>query len=119
MLDFVTRIRATTLMARGIAEPRLLNTPTELDRAIIKLAGRILPKSEKIVFFFAYGCTPTVDDIAEFLYQHLKKDYEPQTIQEYLKEAHHRIHAEASTSLELNEWQTKFFKSPDKNLKRH
>lgn len=115
MREYVNELKATTLLARGIADDRLLEGTTELDQAIIKLAGRVLQKSEKLVFFFTYICKPTWDDILELLHTHLKKEYKLQTVKDYATSAYDKITSAAKTAPELNEWQTKFSQSQKKN----
>ncbi len=104
-------------MAQGMPDPdfRLVGTPTELDQAIIKLAGRVLPKSERIVFFIAYNCRQTPDDILLHIHRLFKKEYTLETLDKYIRDSRKRISDAAGDAKELFEWRMKFFQSHKKN----
>lgn len=108
MEEFKVRIKIGALLSRGITDSRLINKDTKLDIAISQLAGRVLQTSQKIVFFFAYGCESTMEDIQERLFEDLRKEYEIETVKKYAIEAEKRLISESSNAKEVTEWQTKY-----------
>lgn len=105
-------VKTGVLMSRGLTtDPRLLSRTTALDAAIIRMARRVLPKATRIVFFLLYHCLPTPDDVRRVLREATNKDYKPETIEEYARNARHTIEESAPDSRELDEWILTFSKS--------
>lgn len=95
-------------MALGIVNKKLLEEATPLDVAVLKAAGKALPKSEKIVFFLLYDCTPTWDDLLMLLHTNVQKEYDLSTVQEYARSASQKLQEAAPDSAELKQWRQDF-----------
>lgn len=75
------------MMAAGRTNPDELvddeNAMSPLDKHIIELAQRKLDGSEKTVFFYAYYCQQTWDDISKLFLLHMGKKLKPSTARTY------------------------------------
>jgi hypothetical protein len=102
-------VRLSVLMSRGIVNPAIVATDTELDRAIVSLAARVLPKTQKLVFSVAYYCQPTWSAIVQELEKAYGKTYgDLETVRTTANRALERLTSEAKDAPELAEWQRTF-----------
>jgi len=113
--DYRAHLKVGVLEARGVLDKRLLSTTTELDTTIPKLAARVLSKSERIIFYYAFVCTSTFKEIRELLLKVLEKEYKLDTVETYARDAASKIIEAAQGSRELDEWQAKFSRSQKTN----
>jgi len=66
MKSYKNEVRIEVLTALGTVDAEYLDDvekANDLDRRITRMAGRVLARSEKTAFFFAYHCTPSWEEI--------------------------------------------------------
>ena len=110
--EYRDAIRVGVLLRRGFANPDLLGDPTgkldDLDVAILKLAGRVVPKKPAQVFLYAYDKDLTWDEIRHEVEVRFDVDHDVPTIQRYARRAKERIIEAAEDSLELDDIEIEF-----------
>ncbi len=98
MLEYQNVIRASVLMDRGIVSTEQLDSPSELDKEIIKIASKWLSPAPRMVFYFAFGCAGSWERIQEIYKSRLGKDLDEDTIRRYGTDAKKTIIMKAKKS---------------------
>ncbi|MDH5649900.1 MAG: hypothetical protein OEY67_09630 [Gammaproteobacteria bacterium] len=106
MEAFRRSIKIAVLSSRGIVDDELVEKSSELDKAIAKLAGRSLSKALLLVFYYAYHCHKSWEEIAQILYDRHDKEYSVKTLMDYGSKIERIIGALAESSKEIQAWET-------------
>jgi hypothetical protein len=112
--NYRNKLRIGVLMNLGITDSRLLNETTELDEAIIALAGKELDKAKKYVFFMAYDCANNWDEILDFLLDKIGKELDITTVADYGTKAGKTILDNSINAEDCKKWKTKYLESQKK-----
>jgi hypothetical protein len=115
MESYKSRVKIEVLMSLGIDNSELVTKDTELDIRIVQASRKILPKIEKIVHFYAYGCEETLEEIADHVTSAIKKDYDTEVIRRYINRAIDRLGEFAKSSREIQGWVEEYQKSQEKS----
>ena len=97
-------MRIEVLTALGTVDVEYLGNAKkagDLDRRITRMAGRVLAKSEKTAFFFAYHCTPTWEEIQEHFLSKLGRELKLDSVKRYGNDAVLALRAAARNAPEL------------------
>jgi hypothetical protein len=68
---------------------------------------RVLPKTERTIFFFLYHCVPTWTELLELLRKEVGKDFRLATVQGYARKARALL-VENNNSPEIERWHSNF-----------
>ena len=104
---YVNELRIGVMTAL-IITTKPLDEPSLLDQAIIRTAGKILSKANKIAFFYSFAPTETWKEVAEFYKDHFDKDIKPETVKRYAADAATRIIKNADSAGELKKWLSQY-----------
>jgi hypothetical protein len=105
MLSYENDLRIGISTARGEVDIKRLTTDpgawTELDTKITRLAHRVLNKSVKTAFFYAYHCSPTWEEIQLRFATELHRELKLETVRAYGERASAALIAAAPKATEL------------------
>lgn len=106
MISYKNEVRIEVLTALGTVDVEYLDDAkkaADLDRRITRMAGRVLAKSEKTAFFFAYHCTPTWEEIQELFLSKLGRELKLDSVKRYGNDALLALKAAARNAPELKQ----------------
>jgi hypothetical protein len=95
-------VKAGVLMRRGILAPEAATKRTPIDKGIMALALRCLSHTEWLVFYFAYGCTESFEEMKEKFKNDIGKEVEQETLERYARQARRTILEKAANAPELD-----------------
>ena len=104
MQRYKNEVRIEVLTASGIVDVDLLSdnkNARDLDQRIARMAGRVLAKSEKTAFFFAYHCTPTWEQVQSLFLSQLEREVDLDTVKRYANRASLALKAAAKSAPEF------------------
>ena len=105
MKSYKNEVRIEVLTALGTIDVEYLDDAkaADLDRRITRMAGRVLAKSEKTAFFFAYHCTPSWEEIQELFLSKLGRELKLDSVKRYGNDALLALKAAARNAPELKQ----------------
>jgi hypothetical protein len=106
MKSYKNEVRIEVLTALGTVDAEYLDDAekaNDLDRRITRMAGRVLAKSEKTAFFFAYHCTPSWEEIQELFLSKLGRELKLDSVKRYGNDALLALKAAARNAPELKQ----------------